>query len=101
MIMRVWRGWTRPEDAADYERYMNEMALPAYGNVEGNVAVYMARRDDGDRVEFAMFTVWDSIEAIERFAGPDYERAVFFPEDERFLVDKELTVAHYDIYGSR
>jgi len=27
----------------------------------------------------------------------DVEKAVFYPEDDRFLVDRELTVAHYEI----
>ncbi|MDP9225488.1 MAG: hypothetical protein M3P18_16925 [Actinomycetota bacterium] len=40
--------------------------------------------------------VWDSIEAIKAFAGEDYEAAVFYPEDDRFLVERDLT-AHYDV----
>lgn len=99
MIVRVWRGWTRAEDAESYCRYMTEMALPAYSDIAGNTAVYMTRRTDREREEFAMFTVWESYDAIEQFAGPDYEQAVFFPEDERYLIDRETTVTHYEVYG--
>ena len=42
---------------------------------------------------------WESLGAVRAFAGDDVEKAVFFPEDERFLVDREVTVSHYEITG--
>jgi hypothetical protein len=39
------------------------------------------------------------MDAVRAFAGDDPERAVFYPEDDRFLVDRELTVSHYTIYA--
>jgi heme-degrading monooxygenase HmoA len=44
-----------------------------------------------------MFTLWDSLEAVKAFAGEDYETAVFYPEDERFLVERDLTATHYEV----
>jgi heme-degrading monooxygenase HmoA len=56
----------------------------------------MLRRDIGeDRTEFLMFTLWESIEAVKAFAGEDYATAVFYPEDEGFLVEREEQSAHY------
>jgi hypothetical protein len=48
-----------------------------------------------------MFTLWDSLEAVKAFAGEDYEAAVFCPEDERFLIERDLRAAHFDVdtYG--
>jgi heme-degrading monooxygenase HmoA len=57
----------------------------------------MLRRDVGERTEFVMFTLWDSLEAVRAFAGDDYETAVFYPEDERFLVERDLTAIHYQV----
>jgi heme-degrading monooxygenase HmoA len=57
------------------------------------------RRDVGDRTEFVMFTLWDSLNAVKAFAGEDYETAVFYPEDERFLVERDLTSTHYNVEG--
>ena len=31
------------------------------------------------------------------FAGSEVERAVFYPEDERYLVEREERVAHFDV----
>ena len=41
-------------------------------------------------------SLWDSLESVRGFAGDDVEKAVFYPEDERFLVERELTVTHYE-----
>ena len=42
-------------------------------------------------------SLWDSLEAVRGFAGDDVDLAVFFPEDDRFLVSRELTVSHYEL----
>ena len=97
MIARVWRGVVATEDAAAYEQYMNEVAVGGYADVEGNRGVWMLRRPVEDGEEFMMYTLWDSIDAIKRFAGEDYATAVFYPEDERFLVRKELVSTHYEV----
>ena len=33
-------------------------------------------------------------------AGEEPATAVFYPEDDRFLVDRELTVSHYEVLAS-
>jgi hypothetical protein len=43
---------------------------------------------------------WESREAIEGFAGQDIEKAVFYPEDDRFLVERDLSVRHYEVAGT-
>jgi hypothetical protein len=34
---------------------------------------------------------------VRAFAGDDYETAVYYPEDERFLVERDLKCAHYEV----
>lgn len=100
MIGRIWRGWTRTDDADAYREYMAQVALPGYTDVPGNLAVYLTSRRDGDREEFTMITVWQSLDAIRAFAGDDPTRAVFYPDDDAYLVEREHTVTHHDVYGS-
>ncbi len=97
MIARIWKGAVRRQDGDDYARYMRETGVAAYARTPGNQGVWMLRRDVGERTEFVMFTLWDSLEAVRAFAGDDYETAVFYPEDERFLVERELTATHYQV----
>jgi heme-degrading monooxygenase HmoA len=98
MIMRIWRGWTRPEDAEEYADYIVGTGLAEYLATPGNQGADLVSRPDGDRTEFLTISLWDSREAIVAFAGDDIDRAVFYPEDDRFLVDREETVRHYEVH---
>jgi heme-degrading monooxygenase HmoA len=51
-------------------------------------------------MEIVTLSFWDSYEAVTRFAGSDISRARFYPEDERYLVARELTVTHYEVVES-
>lgn len=101
MIARIWRGAVRSGDGAAYAEYMRETGVRAYAETPGNCGVWMLRRDDGERAEFMMFTLWDSLDAVKAFAGEDYEVAVFYPEDERFLVERDDKATHYVVETAR
>ena len=51
----------------------------------------------GDHAEFITVSFWESRAAIEAFAGEDIEKAVFYPDDEQFLIERDLTVHHYEV----
>ena len=97
MIARMWRGVVRREDADEYTAYINETGIAEYTQTPGNRGAWMLRRDEGDRTEFVTYSLWDSLDAIRGFAGDDIEAAVYYPEDERFLVEQEDRVRHYEI----
>jgi heme-degrading monooxygenase HmoA len=78
-------------------RNIERTGMTAYRRTPGNRGAWMLRRDDGDRTEFVTLSFWDSTDAIRGFAGDDIGVAVFYPEDDRFLVERELTVRHYTI----
>ena len=97
MLARTWRGVTRAEDADEYLAYLRKTGLDAYQRTPGNLGVLTLRRTVGDRAEFLIVSLWESADAVRRFAGDEPERAVFYPEDERFLVARDLSVDHYDV----
>ncbi len=102
MVARIWRGWTARERADAYVEYMNVTGMAEYTSTPGNLHAFMLRRDlDDGRTEFVMVTVWASMDAVRRFAGDQPERAVFYPEDDTFLVDREVTVSHFEVAWSR
>jgi heme-degrading monooxygenase HmoA len=98
MIARTWRGWTAPEDADAYVDYLNKTGMLAYRSTPGNRGAWILRRPVGERVEFVTLSFWDSMAAVRAFAGDEPERAVFYPEDDRFLVDREVTVHHFELF---
>jgi hypothetical protein len=59
----------------------------------------MLRREAAARTEFVTFTLWDSVDAIRALAGDDIETAVYYPEDDRYLIERDLTVSHYEVAG--
>ena len=97
MIARTWAGATRAADADAYLDYLHATGFPEYQATPGNRGVLALRRVAGDRAEFLLLTLWDSEEAIRRFAGDDIGRAVFYPEDERFLIERDERVQHYEV----
>jgi antibiotic biosynthesis monooxygenase (ABM) superfamily enzyme len=97
MIARVWHGATRAEDEQDYARYIEDTGLKGARALPGSRGTYLLHRRVGDRAEFESIILFDSLDDVRAFAGDDIERAVFYPEDDRYLVDRELTVTHFDV----
>jgi heme-degrading monooxygenase HmoA len=107
VIARMWRGAVDAADADEYASYVSRTGMSEYRSTPGNLAAYMLRRkrptnatngaQSRPLVEFVTFTVWESMDSVRAFAGGDPERAVFYPEDDRFLVDRDLTVAHFEV----
>ena len=63
----------------------------------GNRGVYMLRRLEGDRAEWIMLSLWEDEDAVRAFAGDDISVAVFYPEDDRYLVERDLTATHFEV----
>jgi heme-degrading monooxygenase HmoA len=98
LIARVWRGWTAARDADAYAEYLLASGMKTARETPGNRGAYFLRRIDGGRAEFVTVILWDSLEAVRAFAGDEIERARFFPEDDRYLVEREQTVTHYEVF---
>ena len=98
MIARVWRGWVRTDRAGEYVNYINRTGIAEYRQTPGNLGAEMWTRDLGDgRTEVVTLSWWESAEDIRGFAGNDIEQAVFYPEDDSYLIDRETTVTHYQV----
>lgn len=97
MIARIWRGVTPASKADDYLHYLHATGLKDYRATEGHRGVSVLRRIDGDRAEFLLISLWESMDAIRRFAGDDVERAVYYPEDKDYLLELEPQVRHYEV----
>jgi heme-degrading monooxygenase HmoA len=100
VIARIWKGAVRPEDGDTYAKYIEETGLAGYAETPGNRGAWMLRRDVGDLTEFVTFTLWESLDAVKAFAGEDYETAVYYPEDDKFLVERDLKCAHYEVQAA-
>jgi heme-degrading monooxygenase HmoA len=100
VIARTWRGAVRAEDADAYLDYLEATGLKEYRETPGNRGVLALRRIEAGRCEYLIVSLWESLEAVRRFAGEDPEQAVFYPEDDRFLIDRDPTSVHYEVVAS-
>ena len=97
MIARIWRGRTPSSQADEYFEYMKKTGLKDIRSTSGNQGVYILRRIKDGEAEFLFLSLWESIAAIKRFAGDDYEKARYYPADKDFLFEMEPTVTHYEV----
>ncbi len=97
-IMRLWHGEVPLEKADAYEKFMIERAAPDYGSVEGLLNLYFQRRDEERKTHFLLVTIWDSMAAIEKFAGEKPALAKYYAEDNDSLLSKEKYTTMYDIF---
>src|SRR2546423_15678039 len=96
LIARVWHGVTDAARADAYTDYLERTGARECRATPGNRGVYVLRRVRQDRADFTFISLWESLDAIRRFAGADYEQARYFPEDDEFLVEREPFVDHLD-----
>jgi heme-degrading monooxygenase HmoA len=87
-------------DAEEYVAYICRTGLAEYRATAGNRGAWIMWREVDGTAEFVTLSFWESEEAIRRFAGDDISRAVFYPEDDRFLITRETTVEHYRLVAA-
>jgi len=98
VILRVWRGWTAPEDAEAYEQFLAdpENGLLATMTEDGYLGFDLGRHDHGDEVEFVTILRFSDYDAVESFAGENYEQAHVPAEARELLTRWEDDVLHYE-----
>ena len=97
-IVRMWRGVVSTGNRDDYLDYIEHTGMREYRRTPGNQDAWMLSRDLGDgRTEIVTLSRWESLTAIVGFAGDDIARAVFYPEDDAYLIERDLTVRHYRV----
>ena len=97
MIARSWHGRVPAARADEYFDYLNRTGLADYQATPGNRAVLVERWVEGDAAHFLITTLWDSVDAIKKFAGEDYEVARYYDEDDDFLLEREPRVHHSEV----
>ena len=97
MIARSWHGRVATSKSDKYYRYLLQTGLADYRATPGNCGVYVFRRTEGEITHYLLTTLWESYDAIRGFAGSDYERARYYPEDDEYLLEREPLVTHYEV----
>ncbi len=95
-ILRLWTSRIRSSDEMAYADYIRRTGLDDYRRTPGNLGAQMVLRPLADgTTQVTTLSWWTSMEAITAFAGPDPEVARYYPEDDRFLLEKPQSVQHH------
>ena len=100
MILRMWKARSTQQQWDQYAQHATKKVFPGLQAIEGYRGAYLLRRLVGDAVETVVMTLWDSMEAVRRFAGPKPDRAVVGPEARGVLTDFDEFVTHYEVVHS-
>jgi heme-degrading monooxygenase HmoA len=97
MIARIWCAHAVPANWPAYKDHFAENVLPELRQIDGYVSANLLKRETGALVEITVITVWDSWEAIDRFAGSDREAAVIAPQAAALLANFDRLVRHCEV----
>jgi heme-degrading monooxygenase HmoA len=97
MIVRLWRGYTRPERADAYEALLRTTVIPGIRAraIAGFEGIELLRVDRDGEVEFLTIMRFTSLAAVRAFAGPAYETAVVPPAARELLARFDQKSTHY------
>ena len=98
MIARIWHGKTPASKGEAYKEFTLKTAIPDYQSIPGCLSLNFLYRIENNEAHFTLITYWDSIESIKKFAGADYEKAKYYPEDKNFLLEFEEEVVHHEVF---
>jgi uncharacterized protein len=96
-ILRLWKGRATREKAVEYVQYATTKVFPALEEIEGHRGAYLLRRVLNDATEFVVLTLWQSMEAVRRFAGANPEKAVVEPGARAILTSFDDSVTHFEV----
>jgi quinol monooxygenase YgiN len=94
MIIRVFRARIHPGSDDEFERFVRTTGVPVVRAHAGCSQVAWGRNCWSEQPEFVVVTHWDSVDALEAFAGPRWRDAVVEPGEEHMLA--EVSCDHYE-----
>ncbi len=97
MIARIWRARATPQGATVYLTHITGGVLPKLAAIAGYRGASVLRRTDGASVELLVVTYWESMVAVQAFAGATPDVAVVEPAARAVLSDFDDFVDHFEV----
>ena len=97
MIAREWRCACPSDKIDEFIPYLHRTGVEDAQNTPGFKGAEIFKRETGGSIEVVLITFWESIEAVNKFAGNDIEQAVLYPDDYKYGIVSDLTVKHYTV----
>jgi heme-degrading monooxygenase HmoA len=100
MIIREWRGRADAVRPDAYPAHFRNHVVPGLKMLPGFCGATLAKHALGNRIEFVVWTRWDSLESIRAFAGADISKSIVEPGGVAALIEFDATAQHYEVIES-
>jgi len=103
LICRIWRGWTTPENSEAYDHYLKAELFPQVErelSSRGFRGFHLLRRAGTAETEFVTMLWFDSLAAVQSFAGTDYEVPVISQKAHSLLSRFAERAEHFELSSS-
>ncbi|MGA9308520.1 MAG: YciI-like protein [Candidatus Sulfotelmatobacter sp.] len=97
MILRMWKARATTAKSGEYVQHATNKVFPTLRAIEGHRGAYLLRRAVDGAVELGVLTLWESMEAVRKFAGDEPEKAVVEPEARGILTSFDDCVTHFEV----
>lgn len=97
MILRMWNARATAKRANDYVHHATTVVFPKVQAITGHRGAFLLRRTTESDVELVVLTLWHSMDAVRRFAGPEPSKAVVEPEARALLASFDEHVTHFEV----
>lgn len=97
MVVRFWSAKTTQVNFPAYVTHFNQYVMPRLRSVDGFLEGRILSQSDEMVVQFIVETLWSSLDAIHKFAGPDADVAVVAGEALDLLTSYDRRVRHYEV----
>ena len=98
MIVRIFRARLHTGKEDEFEHFVLETGVPMVKAQDGCTGVTVGRSRWSEQPEFVVITYWESLDALQAFAGTDWDKAVIEPEEEHMLA--HVSCDHYETIGT-
>jgi len=98
MIVRIWHGRTKTMHADTYRQFVIETGIKEYTSVDGNLGAQIWQQPQGDITHIWTVSWWKDLKSITAFAGDKVERAKYYDDDRKYLLEFEPNVVHYEAF---
>jgi heme-degrading monooxygenase HmoA len=97
MIARFWTAKIAQAHAHVYADHLRSQVLTTLRKVDGYIGAQLLERETSDGVEIVVITLWQSLDSIRKFAGPDLEKAVVSDDIVSLFLQYDQRVKHYKV----
>jgi heme-degrading monooxygenase HmoA len=97
MIARFWTAKIAQAHARIYTDHLRSQVLATLRKIDGYIGTKLLEREISEGVEIVVITLWQSLDAVRAFAGPDLEKAVVSDDVVSLFLQYDQRVRHYKV----